>query len=301
MAGWSSRDLQGNGAVTDLVRWDEDPMYTYNSHPTYKLRTTRMKSAQSSSVLYGAVVLALALTRSTGVSPKSQLSRILQGGQGVSTPPLGTRPPSGSTPAPITEGVQEALDDAKALWYSKDYEMYELGFRRECYCEDAYRASYVSTVEGGTIVEVTATATGAVIGPGSALFRDAYSVEKLFDMIQSALDNSAYEIRVQYDGTLGYPVRLYIDYDIRFVDEEIGIEIESLAAIERDGVAPTVAPKTTTTAIKSVAVPTASPKATMPTKAKTATTKAPKPTKAKTATPAATRKANAWNGHIRRR
>jgi len=137
--------------------------------------------------------------------------------------------------APLTDGVQEALMEAKDLWIGSDIVAYELGFTRQCFCIEEYRAPYVSIVDSGTIVSVLEATNGTMIDPNSDLFFDAYSVEILFDKIQEALDGNAYEIRVDYDTTFGYPTSLYIDYEAIMADEEFIVVIDSFQVLEEGG------------------------------------------------------------------
>ncbi len=55
------------------------------------------------------------------------------------------------------------------------------------------------------------------------------TVDKLFDLLQEAVDKNAHSISVDYHSELGYPVRASIDYEEYTVDEEKGFEIDSLS------------------------------------------------------------------------
>ncbi|MYE89106.1 hypothetical protein F4X33_08950 [Candidatus Poribacteria bacterium] len=54
------------------------------------------------------------------------------------------------------------------------------------------------------------------------------TVDKLFDLLQEAIDKNAHSISVDYHSELGYPVSASIDYEEYTVDEEKGFEIDSL-------------------------------------------------------------------------
>jgi hypothetical protein len=56
------------------------------------------------------------------------------------------------------------------------------------------------------------------------------SIEQLFDEIQSAIDEQADYIDVDYDFTYGYPTNVYIDYDRRIADEELSLTSRGLRA-----------------------------------------------------------------------
>ena len=135
---------------------------------------------------------------------------------------------------PVTDGAQarEALDQALALWISSGIMAYELGFQRVCECtEEEYLAPYISKVENGVLVEVR-NINGTFVDPGSSLFQDAYSVEILFERLETALEENVYEIRVDYDATYGYPTSVYIDYDANMADEELMVVIDSFQRMD---------------------------------------------------------------------
>ena len=47
-----------------------------------------------------------------------------------------------------------------------------------------------------------------------------HSVDSLFDIIEHAVDNEAETVAVSYDGELGYPTRIEIDYSGNAIDDE---------------------------------------------------------------------------------
>jgi hypothetical protein len=57
------------------------------------------------------------------------------------------------------------------------------------------------------------------------------TVLELFDTIQEAIDEQASEIKITYDDTLGYPTDVHIDYNRRFVDDDIDIFTGDLVPI----------------------------------------------------------------------
>ena len=56
-------------------------------------------------------------------------------------------------------------------------------------------------------------------------YPDYLSIDGLFDLIQDAIDRSAFQISVKYHGELGYPLWAAIDYDRRIMDEEKGFQV----------------------------------------------------------------------------
>ena len=54
------------------------------------------------------------------------------------------------------------------------------------------------------------------------------TMDGLFDLLQSAIDEKAHTISAKYHPELGYPSEVWIDYEHRTVDEELGFSIHNL-------------------------------------------------------------------------
>lgn len=121
---------------------------------------------------------------------------------------------------------QAKLQSARRLWRSQGLSDYTYIFSRSCFCVTEYREAATVTVRGGAIVSATAVASGSA--------RDLawyYTVDGLFDLIQTAIDEDAATLRVEYDGTRGYVRSAYIDIDQRMADEELSFEARSLSPL----------------------------------------------------------------------
>ena len=57
------------------------------------------------------------------------------------------------------------------------------------------------------------------------------TVGDLFDLLEEAYDRGAVTVNVTFDSEAGYPTELYIDYDQRMADEEIGYTVTDLDAL----------------------------------------------------------------------
>ena len=122
--------------------------------------------------------------------------------------------------------VQSKLDQNRKKWTSAMVSNYELNFRWKCYCPEEFVEPVNISVRENRIVDVAFLADDipfTIIG----LWR-YQTVDKLFDLLQEAIDKNAYNISVDYHSELGYPVRASIDYEEYTVDEEKGFEIDSL-------------------------------------------------------------------------
>jgi hypothetical protein len=77
----------------------------------------------------------------------------------------------------------------------------------------------VVTVRNGAIESRHYTRDGAIV---PAEYAELFpSVEGLFDIIETARREGAAQLDVSYDPTLGYPVRIAIDWHATHVDDEV--------------------------------------------------------------------------------
>jgi len=123
--------------------------------------------------------------------------------------------------------LQEELNNARELWTDQNVTLYKLGFTRDGFFTPEFTTPYLSIVENENKLEVINVTEGVAVDPNSIHFRTAYTVEKLFQMIQDAIDTKAVEIDVEYDTTFGYPKTVFINKDELTDDEEITVEIDS--------------------------------------------------------------------------
>jgi hypothetical protein len=74
------------------------------------------------------------------------------------------------------------------------------------------------TVVDGQVTSVIKIATGeAVPAPAFRL-----TIDSLFAELANTLKGNPYRLSVTYDGTLGYPATVSVDYDRQMVDDEGG-------------------------------------------------------------------------------
>lgn len=131
--------------------------------------------------------------------------------------------------APST--TQSKLDDARARWEIEKPGAYQYKWSRSCECtSDVFREKLV-TVSGDMITGAMFTDDNTAV-PTTA-WTTILTVPALFDEIQDAIDQDAHTIRVTYDGALGYPSRVSIDYSVNVADEEFGSHIDNLTGLTR--------------------------------------------------------------------
>jgi hypothetical protein len=123
-------------------------------------------------------------------------------------------------------GDPRSLDEARERWEAAAVDDYTLVLRRSCFC--IAREPVRIEVRDGQSVSYTLVGTGQ---PLPAEQREWYpTVAGLFEFLQEARDRDAARIDVRYHDRLGYPVHVWVDYDERLADEEMGYDIDSFEA-----------------------------------------------------------------------
>ncbi len=115
---------------------------------------------------------------------------------------------------------QGDLDRSKAMWESRGQSNYTITYERRCFC--GFAGSFVARVDNGAVTSVE-PATG--IG-GTEEMPIALTVERLFEVVQEAIDRGADRIEVEYDTEYGYPRRIFVDGDRGAEDDELTITAE---------------------------------------------------------------------------
>lgn len=120
-----------------------------------------------------------------------------------------------------------------AVWRARSVLSYRYGYNKYCECNGESPPETVVTVENGAVVEVHHVHPDS---PREVPAREGsldlyWTVEGLFDLIESATQRGAV-VRASYDSTLGYPRRIYIDYDENFVGDELDLRLTYLEILE---------------------------------------------------------------------
>lgn len=148
--------------------------------------------------------------------------------------PTGTPTPTVviSTPTPVAspDVQQTELDLNRQLWKSKAIQRYHFEHRWICFCPQEYVALVDISVRDGPIVGIKFAEVEDGTTKGDPDISRYYTISGLFDIIQEAIDTKAFDIDVKYDAELGYPTAVYIDYDARTADEEMGFMAANLMA-----------------------------------------------------------------------
>ena len=114
------------------------------------------------------------------------------------------------------------LTDAQALWARAEIADYNYLLSVACEC---LGGRYDVEVRNQTVV----TATPLDGQPDGSLGEK--TVDDLFSIIVDAIARNAVELDVTYDGGLGYPLSISIDYDRNVIDDEIFYTVEDFERV----------------------------------------------------------------------
>jgi hypothetical protein len=123
----------------------------------------------------------------------------------------------------------ERLAAARALWEAQGIDSYRMRYRRSCFCPRPNHVDIV--VRDGVIESVVEVGTGELIAAPETGLWGFQTVAALFDSLEEAL-RSADVAQIEYDPTRGFPASASFDFVRGAVDDELGLVIENLEAIE---------------------------------------------------------------------
>lgn len=122
------------------------------------------------------------------------------------------------------DGVPRTELEANAqLWETAGPDSYVYAIVRNCFCPEEYRGPVRVRVENGVAVERVYVGSGDPVP--EAIASSFPTVDGLFELLRSAYEEEADEVRVTYDPDLGVPVDFWIDYLQMAADEEIGMQV----------------------------------------------------------------------------
>jgi hypothetical protein len=115
------------------------------------------------------------------------------------------------------------LEAHRARWEQVGPASYVYAVERLCFCGADYRGPVRVTVVNRVVVARSYVDSGLdVPDPAAAHFPD---VSGLFELLRSAYEAEAREVRVTYHPTLGVPLDFWIDFDETVADEELGMQV----------------------------------------------------------------------------
>ena len=131
-------------------------------------------------------------------------------------------------PAAVAD-EQAALSEHLAVWRAAGVDDYEYGYNKFCECHREAPPETLVTVRDGEVARVRHrhSDTGTEIEAEPRNLEWYWTVDGLFDMVDTALQRGV-EVRADYDAALGYPTRVFIDYDPGMIGEELDVRLTRL-------------------------------------------------------------------------
>lgn len=133
---------------------------------------------------------------------------------------------SGCADSLSVQATAQASGDHRAAWEAAGLRDYRYEHRRSCECPPETTQLVQIEVRDGTVQAVVFAGTGEPVS--SELVSAFPTVDELFDLIDDAIRRNADLLEVTYDGALGYPKTLRIDYRREVADDEMEIEASNL-------------------------------------------------------------------------
>jgi hypothetical protein len=122
------------------------------------------------------------------------------------------------------------LQEKERQWAAQNIADYKYTLRISCFCPPEVVGPVVIEVRNRAAASVTVVESGE---PANAQYFSRYdTVEKLFAVIQAAMDDNADSISVTYDSALGYPTHISIDHAKMAIDDEISYTITNFEIIK---------------------------------------------------------------------
>jgi hypothetical protein len=126
------------------------------------------------------------------------------------------------------DGRLRELASNQARWDALHPDAYLYAVERLCFCPEEYRGPVRVRVEHGVAADRVYVASGLAVPPGIA---PAFpTVDGIFELLRSAIEADAFEVRVTYDQALGVPIDVWIDYNEMTADEELGMRVTEAVA-----------------------------------------------------------------------
>ena len=127
----------------------------------------------------------------------------------------------------------EQLDLGRAKWEDADLSSYEYRYQKVCECHREQPSDTIVTVEQGSIVAVRYDRDDYLqeVPVPPEKYDWFRTVDDLFALVAGALEREAV-VRASYEGELGYPTRIYIDYDQDLVGEEVELRVLELRSLD---------------------------------------------------------------------
>lgn len=131
---------------------------------------------------------------------------------------------------PDDPSLREEIEARREQWEARPFRDYAARLQRECFCLPEARGPVRVEVRQGRVARVVEPDSGELVE--DRLWHLFPPVDGLFVVLLEAVEGGADDVEVEWDPGLGFPTRIFIDYDRRTADEELGFRVESVAPLD---------------------------------------------------------------------
>jgi len=118
------------------------------------------------------------------------------------------------------------IGDARARWAKQELTTYRFTSTRTCFCPTEITRPMQIDVAAGQVISAVYVDDQQPVS--DSVRPQLWTIDKVFDVIQSAIDQGADHIEAHYDPALGYPTSLGIDYDQQSSDGGIMLQLSGV-------------------------------------------------------------------------
>ncbi|MCY4580604.1 MAG: DUF6174 domain-containing protein [Chloroflexi bacterium] len=124
----------------------------------------------------------------------------------------------------VLNRAEVELDSHLSLWHQARFGDYTYEYNVLCECSDNFGQPVKVTVTNGESQSIVYAESGEMgntedspVFSGSPRY---LTIDRLFDVIQDAIDDEPDQITVSYDSEFGYPMNIKIDPNVNAIDDE---------------------------------------------------------------------------------
>jgi Family of unknown function (DUF6174) len=123
------------------------------------------------------------------------------------------------------------LSAARERWADSKPTEYQYEYSRACFCPTLTNVRV--TVRNDVVISARVIGTGEELPLAERA--QIPTIDGLLDIIGAAIDQRAFDLRVQYDARMGYPKSIILDYREMIADDEVYYEVKEVMSTALSG------------------------------------------------------------------
>lgn len=128
---------------------------------------------------------------------------------------------------------RDALERSRDRWHDQLVHTYRHMLTMGCECIGGFTGPVVIEVTDRQITSLVPVREDVDVPEEQ--WSSFHTVESLYELIDTAIDQRAYRFDVRYHPLLGYPAQISLDFDQQVVDDELLIQVSDLEIVSRVG------------------------------------------------------------------